>query len=177
MCILDELGRGTATHDGTAIAHAVVDHLVRKTRCRTVFATHYHSLVDDWGIDPRVKLGHMDCIVENDCDDSVEEVTFLYQLKDGFTPKSYGINVARLARLPQEVISLAIKQSRDFENQSNKRQSSDENVQSNGITRLSRSNIVCFFDCLTSVAKSEIELKELTYITQELWKRFTHSNL
>ena len=59
LCILDELGRGTATHDGTAIAHAVVDRLVRTTRCRTLFATHYHSLVDEWGVDPRVHLGEL----------------------------------------------------------------------------------------------------------------------
>lgn len=53
LCILDELGRGTATFDGTAIAHSVVEYLVSKTRCRTLFATHYHLLVEDWEIDPR----------------------------------------------------------------------------------------------------------------------------
>merc|ERR1711871_723275 len=66
LCILDELGRGTATHDGTAIAHAVVDWLVRKIRCNTLFATHYHSLLDDWGVDPRVRLGHMECVVDSE---------------------------------------------------------------------------------------------------------------
>jgi hypothetical protein len=63
LCILDELGRGTATFDGTAIAHAVIDHLVNNSRCRTLFATHYHSLVEGWDMDPRVRLGHMDCLV------------------------------------------------------------------------------------------------------------------
>ena len=56
LCILDELGRGTATHDGTAIAHAVVDRLVRTTRCCCLFATHYHSLLDDWGFDPVISI-------------------------------------------------------------------------------------------------------------------------
>ena len=56
LAILDELGRGTATFDGTAIAHAVVDHLVQRTRCRALFATHYHSLVDDWEVDARVQV-------------------------------------------------------------------------------------------------------------------------
>ena len=119
LCILDELGRGTATFDGTAIAHAVVDHLARHTRCRSLFATHYHSLVDDWEMDARVQLGHMDCIVQETAPskgaEEDEEVTFLYRLCSGSSPRSYGINVARLARLPQEVISLALKQSRDFE--------------------------------------------------------------
>ena len=48
LCILDELGRGTSTFDGTAIAHSVVEYLSCKIRCRTMFATHYHTLVDDW---------------------------------------------------------------------------------------------------------------------------------
>jgi DNA mismatch repair protein MSH6 len=134
LCILDELGRGTATFDGTAIAHAVVDYLVKKIRCRTLFATHYHSLIDDWEIDPRVKLGHMDCFVQGEAESSQsvfmsttndaatddlqedsKEVTFLYKLCDGSSPRSYGINVAKLAGLPPQVISLALKQSREFE--------------------------------------------------------------
>ena len=91
LCILDELGRGTATFDGTAIAHAVVEHFVSFKHCRVLFATHYHSLIKDWELDPRVKLGHMDCLVHNsttneDYDnintikDNSEEVTFLYKL-------------------------------------------------------------------------------------------------
>lgn len=75
LCILDELGRGTSTFDGTAIAHSVVDHLVGKVRCRSLFATHYHSLADDWAVDPRVKLGHMDCLVQGEsATDQVDEL-------------------------------------------------------------------------------------------------------
>ena len=87
LCILDELGRGTATFDGTAIAHAVVEHLVSFKHCRVLFATHYHSLIKDWEFDPRVKLSHMDCLVHTNEDnnanvvnDNSEEVTFLYKL-------------------------------------------------------------------------------------------------
>lgn len=75
LVILDELGRGTATFDGTAIAHAVVSHLVHNSSCRALFATHYHSLCDDWAVHPElVSLGHMACMVENDGRD----ITFLY---------------------------------------------------------------------------------------------------
>ena len=81
-------------------------------------------------MDPRVQLGHMDCIVQESSTDpgstsqnennektnnSEEEVTFLYRLCGGSSPRSYGINVARLARLPSEVIALAMKQSKEFE--------------------------------------------------------------
>ena len=74
LCILDELGRGTSTFDGTAIAHSVVDHLVSTVRCRSLFATHYHSLVDDWAVDPRIKLGHMDCLVQTEENKAEDEV-------------------------------------------------------------------------------------------------------
>merc|ERR1711871_588367 len=117
LCILDELGRGTATHDGSAIAHAVVEHLVSTTRCRCLFATHYHSLVDDWSLDPRVRLGHMDCIVQGGHSLGDEEVTFLYRLCAGSSPKSYGVNVAKLAHLPAAVVELAAQRSREFEEQ------------------------------------------------------------
>ena len=79
-------------------------------------------------MDPRVQLGHMDCIVQESSTDpgstiqneknkncEEEEVTFLYRLCGGSSPRSYGINVARLARLPSEVIALAMKQSKEFE--------------------------------------------------------------
>ena len=55
--ILDELGRGTSTFDGTAIAHAVAKYLVESIDCRAIFATHYHSLIDDWRDHPRVQFG------------------------------------------------------------------------------------------------------------------------
>jgi len=54
-------GRGTATHDGNAIACAVVRELCNTVRCRTLFSTHYHALVDEFACNPRVSLGHMVC--------------------------------------------------------------------------------------------------------------------
>lgn len=58
LILLDELGRGTSTYDGTAIAHAVVDFLAN-IQCRTLFSTHYHNLVDSFQDDKRISLGHM----------------------------------------------------------------------------------------------------------------------
>ena len=59
LVLVDELGRGTATYDGTAIACAVVSELSRHIRCRTLFSTHYHSLVEEFSADNNVRLGHM----------------------------------------------------------------------------------------------------------------------
>eukprot|EP00753_Platysulcus_tardus_P010352 PLAT2594.1.p2 GENE.PLAT2594.1~~PLAT2594.1.p2 ORF type:complete len:329 (+),score=153.06 PLAT2594.1:43-987(+) len=115
LIILDELGRGTSTYDGTAIAYAVVRHLVEKLRARTLFATHYHSLVRDFSHNPAVKLGHMGVLVDGDA------VTFLYRLTDGACPKSHGVNVARLAGLPEAVLTLASRRSQEFEARAHKR--------------------------------------------------------
>ena len=59
LVLLDELGRGTATYDGTAIACAVVKELAEKIKCRTLFSTHYHSLVEEFASNPNIGLGHM----------------------------------------------------------------------------------------------------------------------
>lgn len=116
LVLLDELGRGTATYDGTAIASAVVKELAEKICCRTLFSTHYHSLVEDYTNNPAVRLGHMACMVENECEDpSQETITFLYKFITGACPKSYGFNAARLASLPEEVIQSGHRKAREFE--------------------------------------------------------------
>lgn len=117
LVLLDELGRGTATYDGTAIASAVVKELSKRIRCRTLFSTHYHSLVEDYAQDSAVKLGHMACMVENECDEdpSQETITFLYKFISGACPKSYGFNAARLADLPEEVIQSGHRKACEFE--------------------------------------------------------------
>uniref|UniRef100_A0A672MY26 DNA mismatch repair protein n=1 Tax=Sinocyclocheilus grahami TaxID=75366 RepID=A0A672MY26_SINGR len=113
LVLLDELGRGTATYDGTAIASAVVQELSEKICCRTLFSTHYHSLVEDHVQDPAVRLGHM---VNHECEDpSQETITFLYKFIGGACPKSYGFNAARLASIPEEVIQSGHKKAREFE--------------------------------------------------------------
>ncbi|CAD5111108.1 DgyrCDS451 [Dimorphilus gyrociliatus] len=118
LVLIDELGRGTATYDGTAIASAVANELSRFTRCRTLFSTHYHSLAEHHAADNNIGFGHMACMVENDSPDGeVEEesVTFLYQFTEGACPKSHGFNAAKLADLPAEVIKRAREKADLFE--------------------------------------------------------------
>ncbi|GBG29293.1 DNA mismatch repair protein Msh6 [Hondaea fermentalgiana] len=110
LVILDELGRGTSTFDGTAIAEAVVERLCAvDLRCRTMFATHYHSLVQDCQEFPWVKTGHMSYFADSD-----KDVTFLYKLVSGIAD-SHGMNVARLAKLPEAIIEEAHQQSGAFQ--------------------------------------------------------------
>uniref|UniRef100_A0A8C3U1C5 DNA mismatch repair protein n=1 Tax=Catharus ustulatus TaxID=91951 RepID=A0A8C3U1C5_CATUS len=109
-------GRGTATFDGTAIASAVVKELAERIRCRTLFSTHYHSLVEDYSHCGAVRLGHMACMVENESEDpSQETITFLYKFIEGACPKSYGFNAARLADIPEEVIQQGHRKAKEFE--------------------------------------------------------------
>ncbi len=93
LVIIDELGRGTSTNEGMVIAKNVLDYVTNKIKCRMLFTTHYHDLVDKCKIFKGVDLFHMDCFV----DDKNHSVNFLYKFKKGVCPKSYGINVAKLA--------------------------------------------------------------------------------
>ncbi|KAG5231682.1 DNA mismatch repair protein [Salix suchowensis] len=113
LVALDELGRGTSTSDGQAIAESVLEHFVHKVQCRGMFSTHYHRLAVDYQKDSKVSLCHMSCQVGNGA--GVEEVTFLYRLRPGACPKSYGVNVARLAGLPDSILQNAAAKSREFE--------------------------------------------------------------
>jgi DNA mismatch repair protein MSH6 len=93
----DELGRGTSTFDGTAIASATVKHLVERSQCLSLFATHYHSLLDEWKDAPNVRLGHMECFADDNDDvagnnNSSINITFLYKLGPGACPKVCRIN-------------------------------------------------------------------------------------
>lgn len=108
LVLLDELGRGTSTYDGTAIAQSVANFLA-DLQCRTLFSTHYHSLVDNFYGDPRIKLGHMACMVENEDSSDVtkENVTFLYKYSSGSCPKSFGFNAAKLAGIQLGIIRRA----------------------------------------------------------------------
>ncbi|VDP11054.1 unnamed protein product [Heligmosomoides polygyrus] len=105
LVLIDELGRGTSTFDGTAIASAVLSDLSRRIQCRSFFSTHYHSLCKTAAVNPNIALAHMACMVENENESNPTEecVTFLYRLTDGVCPKSYGFFAARLAGVRQEV--------------------------------------------------------------------------
>ncbi|XP_058826116.1 probable DNA mismatch repair protein Msh6 [Topomyia yanbarensis] len=122
LVLLDELGRGTATYDGTSIAGAVVNFLA-DLKCRSMFSTHYHNLVDNFNEDKRISLGHMACMVENEDDEdpTQETVTFLYKYADGACPKSYGFNAAKLADMPACIIKRAHELSKTVEAEALKR--------------------------------------------------------
>ncbi|KAK4917989.1 Mismatch repair protein msh3, partial [Elasticomyces elasticus] len=118
LVILDELGRGTSTHDGVAIAQAVLDYMVRSIGSLTLFITHYqhlsrmvHSFPDN-----ALRNVHMRFTETGNKDkDGEEEIAFLYEVTEGVAHRSYGLNVARLANLPSAVIDVARQKSAELE--------------------------------------------------------------
>lgn len=101
LVLLDEVGRGTATFDGLSIAWAVVEHIQKHTRARTLFATHYHELTELADLLPGVQNIHVSV------KETPSEIIFLRRVEPGSADKSYGIEVARLAGLPRSVIERA----------------------------------------------------------------------
>ena len=111
LVVLDEIGRGTSTYDGLAIAQATLEYLHHHPTCRpkTLFATHYHELTALADVLPRIRNAKVD--VREDGDD----VAFLHRVVPGGADRSYGIHVARLAGVPKAVVQRAEELLANFE--------------------------------------------------------------
>jgi DNA mismatch repair protein MutS len=101
LVVLDEIGRGTATYDGVSIAWAVAEHLHNVTKCRALFATHYHELTALAAQLPQLKNYHAAVTEFKD------QLVFLHTIREGFAEKSFGIHVAALAGMPKPVLARA----------------------------------------------------------------------
>jgi DNA mismatch repair protein MutS len=101
LVILDEIGRGTATYDGLSIAWATLEHLHEVNRCRALFATHYHEMTN--------LAGRLDGLTNATVTvrEWEGEVIFLHEVREGAADRSYGVQVAKLAGLPDSVIARA----------------------------------------------------------------------
>lgn len=117
LVILDELGRGTSTHDGVAIAQAVLDYMLRSVKSLTLFITHYQHLASMARSFPDHELRnvHMRFTESGSGSADDEEITFLYEVGEGVAHRSYGLNVARLANLPTSVLDVARQKSAELE--------------------------------------------------------------
>lgn len=101
LVLLDEIGRGTSTFDGMSIAWAVIEYIAKEIKCKTLFATHYHELTELAHSFPKVKNYNI-CVKKYK-----DRIIFLRQLRPGSSDDSYGIDVARLAGLPDKIIEKA----------------------------------------------------------------------
>ena len=113
LIVLDEIGRGTSTFDGVSIAWSIVEYIHNQIRAKTLFATHYHELVDIVAKLPRAE-NYCVAVSENQ-----GKVVFLHKIIRGATSDSYGIEVAKLAGLPDKIIDRAEEVLRELEAKSN----------------------------------------------------------
>ena len=115
LILFDELGRGTATFDGMSLAQAILEYIHDHIGCKTLFSTHYHELTDLEKNLKKLKNKHVSA------EEKDGNIIFLHKVKDGSVDKSYGINVAKLAGLPNEVIVRADDILKIYENKEKKR--------------------------------------------------------
>jgi DNA mismatch repair protein MutS len=109
LVILDEVGRGTSTYDGLALAWAITEHLATRLKCRTLFATHYHELTELAELFGNVR--NLNVAVR----EWMDEVVFLHRILPGGTDKSYGIHVAKLAGIPKPILTRSQEILRELE--------------------------------------------------------------
>ena len=110
LILFDELGRGTATYDGMSLAKAILEYISKKIKCKTLFSTHYHEITSLEKEFKNIKNVHVSAIEEEG------KLTFLHKVRNGSIDKSYGIHVAKLANMPDEIIDNANKILNEFEN-------------------------------------------------------------
>lgn len=111
LVILDELGRGTSSYDGVAVAQAVLHHVATHIGCVGFFATHYHSLAEEFASHPEVRNRRMQIHV----DENERRVTFLYKLEDGVAEGSFGMHCAAMCGIPAKVVERAEVAAREWE--------------------------------------------------------------
>lgn len=111
LIIFDEIGRGTATYDGMAIAAAIIEYITSNIKAKLLFSTHYHELVELAKNNKSIVNYHA-AVVDNE-----QEVKFTYKIKPGSIDRSYGLHVAKLANMPQPILERARKLLANFENE------------------------------------------------------------
>jgi DNA mismatch repair protein MSH6 len=121
LVILDELGRGTSSYDGVAVAQAVLHHVATHIGCVGFFATHYHSLATEFAGHPEIAPRRMAINVEEE----ERRVTFLYKLEEGVAEGSFGMHCAAMCGIPTKVIERAEVAAREWEHTSRLKESLD----------------------------------------------------
>ncbi|PHH85819.1 hypothetical protein CDD83_11136 [Cordyceps sp. RAO-2017] len=122
LVILDELGRGTSSYDGVAVAQAVLHHVATHIGCVGFFATHYHSLATEFENHPEIRARRMQIHV----DDERRRVTFLYRLEDGVAEGSFGMHCAAMCGIADRVVERAEVAAREWEHTSRLKESLDK---------------------------------------------------
>ena len=122
LILFDELGRGTATYDGMSLAQAILEYITKNIKAKTLFSTHYHEITELERKLSNLKNVHVSAEEDNG------KLIFLHKVKNGSIDKSYGINVAKLAGMPDELIERANEILYNYENNNKKNKGSIDSV-------------------------------------------------
>lgn len=161
LVILDELGRGTSTHDGIAIAYATLEYFIRDVKSLTLFVTHYPPVCElEKRYPEQVGNYHMGFLVNEDgskqdsgdMEQMPDSVTFLYQITRGIAARSYGLNVAKLADVPREILQKAAHKSKELE----------------GLVNLRRKRLEYFIDLWTTHSVKDLHTRAAELEIQEI---------
>ena len=166
LVLFDELGRGTATFDGMSLARAILEYISEKVKCKTLFSTHYHELTDLDKRIPSIKNVHVEAREEDG------NVVFLHKIMEGAVDKSYGIHVAKLAGLPDEVLQNARAILNVYEdNSKKKRQDTHIEQISMDFDHKENSELDEFIDKIDPLNTTPIEAINLLYKIKEIKKK------
>ena len=149
LIVFDEIGRGTATYDGMAIAQSMIEYIVSKIHCLTLFSTHYHELTELETTLGKIKNVHASVSEQG------HEIVFMYKIKPGRANKSYGINVAKLANLPESLLDRANEILTNLEK--NSYQVNEVNVLSNDDQKHEPSMIEMYLDKIDPMSLSPLD--------------------
>jgi DNA mismatch repair protein MutS len=165
LIILDEVGRGTSTFDGLSLAWAIAEHIVLNLKCMTMFATHYHQLSELAETSPKVKNFHLTAKERNG------KLMLLYKIQKGATDHSFGISVAKMAGVPQNVILEAQKKLLEIETISENKPGILPFKTTKGQPR--QLSLDEAFSQSINTEKFESELKDLKFTILAFLKNFT----
>lgn len=162
LILFDELGRGTATFDGMALAQSIIEYIHNNIKCITFFSTHYHELTDLETTLKNLKNVHVSAHEENG------NITFLHKIKEGSIDKSYGIHVARLANLPETLIKRATEILKVYENKEKKRDIKiQESLPIEDLIEQEQSKIETYIKELNILKLTPIDAMNILYKMQE----------
>ena len=160
LILFDELGRGTATYDGMALAQAIIEYIHDNIKAITLFSTHYHELTALEEHKKHIKNVHVSAHEENG------NITFLHKIKDGSVDKSYGIHVAKLANLPNSLIKRADEILKSYESANGSREvvsqismNLEENMETNDKYDIIKKKL----DCINPLDVSPMEALNILY--------------
>ena len=165
LILFDELGRGTATYDGMSLARAILEYVNTNIKCKTLFSTHYHELTDLEEKYHNIKNVHVEAKEENG------SVVFLHKVSDGAIDKSYGIHVASLAGLPDELLKRANEILALYENEDKKHVDLSTQLSLNFDTFPKNDELKEFIDKIDVLNTTPMEALNLLFKIKEINKK------